>query len=107
MVEASPASGEPQAPALGERILSYLANHPQAADTWKGVAAWWLDGGPWVAPEAVLAALEDLARRGQIAVRRLPSGESLFSAVPARTPGGPSLTQPDGQDHEDGDPRRE
>lgn len=107
MDEASPTPGGPQAPALGERILRYLTDHPQAADTSKGVVAWWLAGGPWVAPKAVLAALEDLAQRGLIAVRRLPSGESLFSAAPARAPGDPSSTQPDGQDHEDGDPRRQ
>jgi hypothetical protein len=67
--------------ATAERVLDYLRRHRRAADTWEGIATWWLAEGPETKPEAVRAALEGLAAAGLVKARRLPTGEWLYGAA--------------------------
>ena len=65
--------------ALAQRIRRYVHEHPNAADTLEGVAAWWLGGGTegeWL--ESVKTALERLAASGELSRRTLGDGTVIF-----------------------------
>ena len=64
---------------VAAQVTAYLARHPHAADTATGIAMWWIPGGLWLRPGTVQEALDHLVATGQLAARRLPSGESLYS----------------------------
>lgn len=101
---------EAEVTALGARVLAYLERHPKAADTWEGIASWWLQVEPSVQPEAIRAALDRLVAAGSLAARRLPSAQWLYSAAPGRTAVRESRKlNPTGRtgNDEDGNPRRE
>ncbi len=62
-----------------ECILSYLEEHPQAADTVRGVWSWWLrKQAPRVSEAVVAEALEGLVARGYLVSQTAPGGEVLF-----------------------------
>lgn len=62
-----------------ERILSYLEDHPQAADTVRGVQSWWLrERVPRVSEAVVAEALEKLVARGYLMSQTTPGGDVLF-----------------------------
>ncbi|MFO1322793.1 MAG: hypothetical protein U1F15_01905 [Burkholderiales bacterium] len=72
-------------------VVEFLRARPGAADTIEGIARWWFEANANPINPAVLEqALVNLAARGVMQARVLPSGETLWSAAPAangRTPG--------------------
>jgi hypothetical protein len=69
--------------AIAAEVLSYLARHPDAADTADGIQRWWLADGSAYAPVDVERALEHLAHDGAVERRRLPDGRVLYAAAVA------------------------
>ena len=72
---------------IADRILAYLRAHPQAADTARGIAEWWLSGLVTNA-RLVNRALQMLAAEGQVASETNPDGNRIWRA-------GPALRSPD------------
>src|SRR5262245_16712723 len=62
---------------LTERIRSYLAANPNAADDVEGISNWWL-GGAVVEPDVLRAALDILVADGLLVLRRLPTGTAVY-----------------------------
>ena len=64
-------------------VLDYVGQHPRAADTFEGIARWWLDDR-WadVPADALRDALHHLVAEGVLRRRRLPSGRTLWYATP-------------------------
>lgn len=70
---------------VAEVILRYVASCPNACDTVDGICDWWIPRQRYFdAKSVVLAALQRLAARGQIATRTGTDGQVLFHAC--RTP---------------------
>jgi hypothetical protein len=63
-------------------ILQYLHDHPEAADSLEGIAAWWLPS-PEHAPalEAVQEALALLVQEHRIARIDLADGRTLYQGI--------------------------
>jgi hypothetical protein len=74
-------------------ILRYLHAHPHAADTFSGIARWWLarESGP-VSTSALECALQRLVAGGQVARELLGDGACIFRRGPAL--GGENGTEP-------------
>jgi len=77
---------------LQAAILRYLADHPDAADTVRGIARYWIDdkrtpslGAPSLV--AVQRALDALVTQGRIASATLAGGARVYES--------PASTQPD------------
>ena len=70
---------------LAERfILAFVQQRPGAADTVEGIARWWFEANAQTVEVDVLeATLARLRQRGVLQARVLPSGATLWSAVPA------------------------
>jgi hypothetical protein len=64
-----------------EQIERYLEDHPNAADTVKGIAAWWLPDAP---EPIVQAALDDLVRRGSVRREEVTGGLPQYSRATHR-----------------------
>ncbi len=65
---------------LCRRILSYLAEHPQAADTIDGIAQWWLQDPPLQPGDGRLQeALNDLTAQSLILASRAANGHVSYS----------------------------
>lgn len=68
---------------LVEAIAFYLEAHPHAADSPEGIQAWWLptplNHGPLA---AVVAALEELERRGIVEKAVLDENCAIYRALP-------------------------
>jgi hypothetical protein len=65
--------------ALADRIRRYVHEHPNAADTVDGVAAWWLSGSAesdWL--RRVHDAIELLVRQGEVSRRTLGDGTVIY-----------------------------
>ena len=65
--------------ALADRIRRYMREHPNAADTLEGVAAWWLSGsaeGEWL--ENVRRAIEQLVAQGEMGRKTLGDGTVIY-----------------------------
>lgn len=68
--------------ALCQGILQYLREHPEAADSLDGIAAWWLPRSNHGAPtEAVQEALAKLVAERRIACIDLADGRTLYQSV--------------------------
>jgi hypothetical protein len=69
---------------LAERfMLTFIEQFPEAADTVEGIARWWFEANSHpVAPDVLDATLARLAVLGIMQARVLPSGATLWSAVP-------------------------
>ncbi len=73
------AAGEEDAE-IEESVLAYLAVHPQAADTLRGIANWWLPLQRYESGcQRVEHALGTLVARGKLCPTRLPNGEVLYA----------------------------
>jgi hypothetical protein len=68
---------------IAARILAYLADRPDAADSARGIAEWWLGGEAALDVAAVESALEALAREGLVRADRLAHGTRVWRAGPA------------------------
>lgn len=70
---------------LAAAIGTYLAAHPGAADTARGIEDWWLPScGGDASRDELAAALELLVRRRTIAAQRLPDGSVIYRASGGR-----------------------
>ena len=69
-------------------IEGYLAQHPAAADSERGIAQWWLQSmGADVPVEVVREALDLLVQRGAVIRTTLPGGPAIYrKAVHRRGP---------------------
>lgn len=61
-----------------EKILRYLATHPDAADTPEGIETWWLAGRGGKPGDALRLALEVLIRRHVLIRAVLPGGSVIY-----------------------------
>jgi hypothetical protein len=71
-----------KARAVADQILDYLRSHPQAADTARGIAEWWLAGRAFDAA-LVNRALRMLAAEGHVVSETNPDGNRIWRAGPA------------------------
>jgi len=72
-------------PEIEEAVVSYLRNHPEAADTLDGIVSWWLPLQRYETSKArIEAALTHLVEVGVLQRDRLPDGEKLYSCVAGR-----------------------
>ena len=71
-----------KARAIANKILAYLWAHPQAADTARGIAEWWLSGRAFDAG-LVNRALRMLAAEGHVVSETNPDGNRIWRAGPA------------------------
>lgn len=70
-------------------VLGYLAGHPDAADTLRGITAWWLPRQRYqIERERIERVLEHLVETGALRHECLPDGALLY-ALP-----GPPATSP-------------
>jgi hypothetical protein len=71
---------------LQDAILHYLASHPQASDTARGIARFWIaDALPELpSQDAVQRALDCLAAQGRISCTVLVDGTRVYEAVAQR-----------------------
>jgi hypothetical protein len=64
---------------LSQRILSYLAKHPEAGDTLEGIVTWWLEQETIEQiVDEVADTLSDLEHKGTIHTYRTQSGEIIY-----------------------------
>jgi len=85
-------SVHPEAERAMSLLRAHIQHHHQAADTFEGIARWWMGRG-WqtIAPEALQIALDRLVAAGTLRRRQLPSGEILwYAGMPQTSPGGAS-----------------
>jgi hypothetical protein len=78
-----------QVTAVAEEILRYLRTHPEAADTTRGIARWWLQRQPYEdTVELVAKALERLLREGAVVQTLTRNGNTIYrrrrGAAPAQ-----------------------
>ncbi len=67
---------------LGEDILRYLREHPEAADSLEGIASWWLPASAYSQPsETVQRALDRLVEERRITRIHLADGRTLYQSV--------------------------
>ena len=68
---------------LSRQILVYLQEHPEAGDTLKGIAAWWLEQQRIEQlVEEVAEALELLIKQGTVRVYKTLSGTAIYKIKP-------------------------
>ena len=84
-------SDEEQVAKLQVAILRYLADHPDAADTVRGIARYWTsdEGTPSTAPpalDAVQHALDALVAQGRIVCAPLAGGARVYESVASNPP---------------------
>jgi hypothetical protein len=65
---------------VARAIVRYLSAHPDAADTVRGVARWWLGEGPGLG--SVERAMVMLVARGLVERHTLPEGTTVYRAGP-------------------------
>jgi len=70
-------AGSSEVMRIAERIRQYVREHPGAADSAAGIAAWWLREPQGVSP-AVKEALAELVREGVLQREELADGTQVF-----------------------------
>lgn len=76
------ASPMPEPSDLCRGILQYLHDHPDAADSLEGIAAWWLPSMTYSATsDAVQEALAQLVEAHRIARIDLADGRTLYQSI--------------------------
>ena len=69
-----------------EAILAYVKAHPHAADSIKGIAAWWLRDVPEQPSRSELAAeLDKLTLSGDLKRTETPDGGAFYSGNASRS----------------------
>jgi hypothetical protein len=64
---------------VAKAIRAYLSQHPDAADSEEGIAAWWMPPmGVHTNAAEVAAALARLCRNGLMEQQRLPDGRLIY-----------------------------
>lgn len=64
---------------LAKQILSYLQEHPEAADTLEGIAFWWLHSQRIdETVNSIHQALQQLKAEGVVAEQQVPGGKTLY-----------------------------
>ncbi|MEO8748093.1 MAG: hypothetical protein ABI379_10640 [Rhodanobacter sp.] len=74
---------------LQASILRYLADHPHAADTVRGIARYWTDAVPTAKPpalDAVRRALDALVSQERIACAKLGDGTRVYESLGSNQP---------------------
>lgn len=72
---------------IEREVLAYLLQHPNAADTARGIAHWWLPRRSSAdSPAAIDRALERLVAAGRLRAVKLPNGETLYQLGDATAP---------------------
>ena len=66
---------------VAERIMAYLHEHSDAADTAWGIATWWLDDSPRPMIRTIGRAIEWLLSEGRIEQQLLPDGTVVYRNV--------------------------
>jgi hypothetical protein len=70
-----------------DAVLSYLAKHPNAADTLDGIVSWWLPQQRYETErQRIEKALSHLVERGQLRCDSLPGGAVLYALNRADPP---------------------
>lgn len=65
---------------VAAELLSYLSNHPMAADTLEGITSWWLPRQRYeMERRRIEQALEELVEQGLVTKNRLVDGTTLYS----------------------------
>ncbi|AGK50903.1 hypothetical protein BTI_3881 [Burkholderia thailandensis MSMB121] len=71
---------------IAQAITRYLANHPNAADTVDGIAAYWLteieESAAMFRIDHIQRALDQLVRQGVLTTCMLPGGHVLYRKPP-------------------------
>ena len=79
--------------AVVEHIRRYLRDHPNAADTVEGMAAWWLPGDARPEPASVVErAINVLLGRHELTRRTLSDGTVIYERTRDRMHGEPDHT---------------
>ncbi len=74
--------GTPGKDQIAREILSYLSDHPDAADTIDGIIQWWLlETKIEFQRKLVIDALERLVRGGLVSVEQRENAEKYYHAV--------------------------
>lgn len=68
---------------VAERIMAYLHEHADAADTAEGIAEWWLTEAPRPTTRMISRAMEWLLSQGRIERKHLPDGTVVYRNVRA------------------------
>lgn len=64
---------------VAQEILSYLRNHPNAADTLDGILNWWLPRQRYeMEQQRIEESLEHLVARGLVSKKTLSDGTVLY-----------------------------
>jgi len=67
---------------IAGEITRYLVAHPDAADTFDGIARWWITRIRLEeAMQQVRQALDGLVKEGRVVVEKLPDGSSLYRSA--------------------------
>jgi hypothetical protein len=82
-------SDDEQVAKLQDAILQYLAAHPRASDSVRGIARFWIESTARELPpqDAVQRALDDLTARGRIRCTVLFDGTRVYEAASVQPPG--------------------
>ena len=86
------AASEGEMTQLVLEIRRYLQDHPRAADSVEGIAAWWIAGAHKSGLDVVESALEVLVGEGAMRKQVLPDGKTIYAgtayaSTAARAPG--------------------
>ena len=72
-------SVHPQVDLAMSLLLAHTQHHRGAADTFDGIARWWLGAkSQAISPDALRVALLRLVEAGVLLTRQLPQGETLW-----------------------------
>jgi Fe2+ or Zn2+ uptake regulation protein len=73
---------------LGNEVVDYLGQNPEAADGIEGITRWWLSHDlPGKTRESVRAALALLEKKGLVTRTALRDGTEVYARGPAGPPG--------------------
>ena len=72
---------------IRRRIIEYVHEHPNAADSAEGIAQWWLGAeARHVADAEVQGVAEDLVAEGRLLKRTRSDSSAMYFANPSKLP---------------------